>query len=71
MSNYLVNNKKSTSFILCLKGIQWEVSLNHQNVRLRNPAAVARKERQGCSFLKNEKITTHETSNLTHSISMR
>ena len=52
MSNYLVNNKKSTSFILCLKGIQWEVSLNHQNVRLRNPAAVARKERQGCSFLK-------------------
>jgi|GEM_PF-6711064 len=43
MSNYLVNNKKSTNYILCLKGIHWEVNLNHQNVRQRKPAAVARK----------------------------
>lgn len=52
MSNYLVNNKILSKYILCLKGIQWEVSLNHQNVRQRNPAAVAQNERQGCSFHK-------------------
>lgn len=37
------------------KGINWKVCLKHQNVRQRNPAAVARKSSdKGVRFLKNE-----------------
>ncbi len=45
---------------MCLKGIQWEVCLKHQNVRQRNPAAVAQEmSGKGVRFLKMKIITAH------------